>query len=377
MTGDRKMIVRALTLTCALSWLLTAPAGAERPQFQKWGEESLKQIRDSFYMPDCSLYAEEINNGKKPSPSWIWDASIQLGALNAAARIDPKTYLPQAKAYAAALRSYRTNYHNRPGFDVNPPPKKSDRYYDDNAWICLSFLETYELTKDPQDLAAATVAYNFALSGEDDKLSGGIYWHEDVTRSKNACSSGPAMIAALQFHKLTGDEKYLTTAKRLYAWQCSHLQDKDGLIYDSINVATGKPNTMKLPYNSATLIRAGCMLYQATQEQKYLDESERVAAASEKRFVRAADGIIGGAGKLGVKLIEAFLELYEVDHNDHWRQVVGRCLRSLHDHRNAKGWYPQNWDRPAPDPDRPARLIDQSAPARAYWIAAVHGVEVH
>jgi rhamnogalacturonyl hydrolase YesR len=368
-----------LHFSILVAGLAVAPAPAEQAQFQRWGTESLSAIHQAFYMPDRSLYAEEVNNGKKPSPSWIWDASIQLGALNAAAKLDPQTYLPQVRGYAVALRSYRTTNHDRPGFDVNPPPKKPDRYYDDNAWICLSLLETYELTKDPQDLAFAMDAYNFAMSGEDDKtLSGGIYWHEDRPTSKNACSSGPAMIAALKLHQLTGDEKYLATAKRLYDWQRTHLQDDaDGLIYDSISVSTGRPARMKLPYNSGTLIRAACMLYLVTKDQKYLDEAERVAQASEKRFVRSSDGIIGGAGKLGVKLVEAFLELYEIDHNDHWRQVIGRCLTSLHEHRNQNGWYPQDWDRSPPPLDRLVRLIDQAAPARAYWIAVMHGVQVH
>jgi uncharacterized protein YyaL (SSP411 family) len=372
------MRIGLLIAVAVLGAFFVAPSLAEQPRVREWGIESLKEIHEAFYMADRGLYAEEVNNGKKTSPAWIWDASIHLGALNAAAKVDPQTYLPQVKAYAAALRAYRTTNHDRPGFDVNPPPKKPDRYYDDNAWICLSLLETYELTKDPQDMAFAMDAYKFAMSGEDDKtLSGGIYWHEDVTKSKNACSSGPAMIAALKLHQLTGDEKYVTTAKRLYDWQRAHLQDADGLIYDSISVATSKPNKMKLPYNSGTLIRAACMLYQTTKDQKYLDEAERVAQSSEKRFVRESDGIIGGAGKLGVKLVEAFLELYDVDHYEHWREVVGRCLTSLHEHRNERGWYPQDWNRPKPPLDKSVRLIDQSAPARAYWMAAVHGVEVH
>src|SRR5947209_17784375 len=107
-------------------------------------------------MPKKSLYAEQIGTGKEPSPSWTWDASMQLGALCSAARLEPATYLPPVKAYAAALRSYRTTYHNRPGFDVNPGPKNPDRYYDDNAWISLALLEAYDLTHDPKDLAYST-----------------------------------------------------------------------------------------------------------------------------------------------------------------------------------------------------------------------------
>jgi uncharacterized protein YyaL (SSP411 family) len=183
------------------------------------------------------------------------------------------------------------------------------------------------------------------------------------------------MIVAMMLYKLNGDEKYLATAKRLYEWQCAHLQDTDGLVFDSISVPQGRINKAKLTYNSGTLIRAACMLYQVTHDSKYLDEAERVAKAAEARFARPADGIITGAGKLGVKLVEAFLELYETDHNEHWRQVVGRCVASLHEHRNAKGWYPQDWQREAPPVDGPVRLIDQAAPARAYWLAAEHGVE--
>ena len=101
--------------------------------------------------------------------------------------MEPKTYLPRVKAYAAGLRTYRTTYHDRPGLDVNPPPKTPDRYYDDNAWISMSLLEAYQLTKDPKDLALAQDAYNFLMSGEDlTTLGGGIYWHEDRATSKKS-----------------------------------------------------------------------------------------------------------------------------------------------------------------------------------------------
>jgi hypothetical protein len=366
------MLLIATTVPC-----LGAEPNPSTSEAAKWGAETLEKIHAAFYMPDRKLYAVEINNGKKPSPSWIWDASIQLGALDAAAKVQPKVYLPQVKSYAAALRAYRTTNHDRPGLDVNPPPKKPDRYYDDNAWIAMSLLDAYGLTHDQSDLHLALDAYNFAISGEDSTtLDGGNDWHEDVTRSKNACSSGPAMIDALKLFEQNKDQKYLETAKRLYDWQRAHLQDKDGLVFDSIATADGRINRAKLTYNCGTLITASCLLYQATHEQKYLDEAQRISHAAEKRFVRESDGLITGWGKLGVKLVEAFLELYETDHDDHWRQIVGRCIAALHQHCNANGWYPLNWEADPPPLDKPVRLIDQSAPARAYWIAAEHGVQV-
>src|SRR3954466_5022599 len=198
---------RPITLAILIfSLLSTPPARAADPTLQKWAAETLSKIDAGFWMPQASLYALETNNNKRPRPAWVWDASIQLGALCSAARLSPQTYLPKVKAYATALRTYRTTYHDRPGLDVNPAPKPPDRYYDDNAWISMSLLEAYELTKDPKDLALARDAFNFAMSGEDDKsFGGGIFWHEDQTKSKNACSSGPAMLAAMRFHKATGE----------------------------------------------------------------------------------------------------------------------------------------------------------------------------
>ena len=356
--------------------LTSVRAGDRIPSARQCGTEILSKIQTALYMPRKSLYAEQFGSGKL-SPSWTWDASMQLGALCSAARIEPEAYLPQVRAYAIALRSYRTNTHDRPGFDVNPGPKNPDRYYDDNAWICLALLETYGLTRDPKDLAYASDAYRFALSGEDaSNLDGGIYWHEDQTKSKNACSSGPVMLDALAFYDITREAKHLDTAKRLYDWTCSHLQDTDGLVFDSIGVSDAKVNKSKFTYNTATLIRAACGLYRATHEKKYLDEARRVAKASEKRFVRTEDGIIAGAGKLGVKLLEAYIDLYETDHDDHWKAVVTRCLISMHSHRSEAGWYPTALEDVPPPASKPVRLIDQAAPARAFWFAAAHGIDL-
>src|SRR5258708_24210642 len=114
---------------------------------------------------------------------------MQLSALCAAARARPEEYLPQVKAYAVALRSYRTLNHDLPGLDVNPPPKNPDRYYDDNAWIAIALLEAYQLTRDPKDLALATDAYTFTLSGEDASTAdGAISCHQRHTNSTNACA---------------------------------------------------------------------------------------------------------------------------------------------------------------------------------------------
>src|SRR3954466_1793373 len=108
-------------------------AGEVAPTARPWGEEIQARIDSAFWMAGRNVYALEAGNGKAQRPAWIWDGSIELGALCAAARVEPERYVPRVRAYAAGIRAYRTMHNGRAGLDVNPPPKPPDRYYDDNA----------------------------------------------------------------------------------------------------------------------------------------------------------------------------------------------------------------------------------------------------
>jgi len=68
--------------------------------FRGWGEEIQSKIDAAFWMAGRNVYALEAGNGKAQRPAWIWDGSIELGALCAAARVEPERYLPRVRAYA-------------------------------------------------------------------------------------------------------------------------------------------------------------------------------------------------------------------------------------------------------------------------------------
>ena len=189
-------------------------------------------------------------------------------------------------------------FHDRPGLDVNPPPKPSDRYYDDNAWICLSLLDAYELTHDPEDLSLATDAYRFTMSGRDETLGGGIYWHEDQTASKNACSSGPAMLAALSFISLPSSRITLTPPDNFTTGRVSicRIQTVWCLIHSCPERVDWQGEVY---YNSATLLRAACLLYQITGDKSYIDEARRIAARLREKIRPSRGRHHSGRGNLG------------------------------------------------------------------------------
>ncbi|MES2923595.1 MAG: glycoside hydrolase family 76 protein [Verrucomicrobiota bacterium] len=361
---------RILTLLLLAGVLSTARSLAA-PPFEEWGTESLQAIRKDLWLPKLNLYAEQApdEKGVPAAPAFMWGVGVQLSALAAASKVQPEKYLPETKAYADAINVYWLKHNEIEGFDVQPGPKASDRYYDDNAWLVLALADVFEVSKDQKYLARSAAAFRFVMSGEDDKLGGGLYWREEFRTSKNTCTNAPAIVSALRLYQLTKDDKQLETAKRVYAWTNSHLQDQDGLYWDAINLE-GRVNKRKYSYNTALMIRANCLFHAITGEARYLDEAKRVAMAAEKFWV-SENGAVSDSGKFAHLLMESLLAVYQQDKDPHWTETVERTLVYVHSNlRSANGRYSAHWSRPANGSLKESMLLNQASPARAFWVAA-------
>ena len=364
-------LISAASLTTAQT-PAAVPAAATPADLRQWGMEALKSIQDEYWIPTREQYAEEITVGQPApdKPAFMWGCGVELSALNAAARLDRRTYTPLARRYAHSLEAYWSDANGRPAYDVQPGPKSPDRYYDDNIWVTLDMVDLYDITHDRQFRDRAEQIFRFVQSGEDTVLGGGIYWHEQEHNLKGSCSNGSATTAALRLYQITGKQDYLATAHRLYDWMNGHLQDKDGLFFDAMETS-GKLHPMKWSYNTALMIRANCLFYAQTREKKYLEEAERIARAAEAYWVRKETGAITDEGWFAHLLTESFLFLYEQDNDSHWLTVVRQGLQFLHDNaRDPAGHYGKRWDAPLPAKQEKVPLLYQASAARAFLTAA-------
>lgn len=361
-----------VALFLLLGLLAPARSNNDTPPFAQWGAENLETIRKDLWLPKLHLYAEHAPNkdGSLAHPSFMWGVGIQLTALAAASTVMPDRYLAETREYADAIQVYWMNHDGQEGFDALPGTEDLDRYYDDNAWLVLALAEVFEVTQDRKYLDRSAATFRFVMSGEDDKLGGGLYWREGFLASKHTCSNAPAIVGALRLYQLTGEENYLAIAKRLYAWTVSHLQDADGLYWDHIRL-DGEISRRKYSYNSALMIRANCLLHRVTGEARYLDEAKRMARAAEKMWVHE-DGSISDSGKFAHLLLESFLAVHAQENDPHWTGIVSRTLGYVHGNlRGPDGRYPESWNRLASGPARSeSMLLNQASPARAYWMAA-------
>lgn len=343
----------------------------------QWGIDTLQQIRTEFYLPKKHLYADEIKPGEPApdKPAVMWGCGVQLAALAAAARVDA-AWKPRLLDFAAAMDRYWTDQNLTivGGYDVLPVPKPLDRYYDDNEWIVIAMAEGYDVTADAALKARAEKAMIFVMSGEDKKLGGGIYWHEQEKQSKNTCSNAPAIVAAMRLFQLTRRQEYLITARRLTLWTNAHLQDTDGLYWDNIKL-NGVIDKTKWSYNTALMLRANCLLYQETHENAYLEEARRLAHAAEAQWVKPETGAMADDGKFAHLLCEAFLFLSDLESDapaiTHWRTIVRKALVFVHDQvRDMNGHYGNRWEMPATEAHMKATLLDQASVARAFLVDA-------
>ena len=341
------------------------------PPYAKWGEENLTTIKKDLWLPAPGLYAEMApdENGVPSHPSFMWGVGVQLTAMAAASAVEPEKYLSETKAYADAIQAYWLKHNGVEGFDVQPGPKESDRYYDDNAWLVLALAEVFEVSKEKKYLDQAVATFKFVMTGEDDKLGGGLYWRENILRSKHTCTNGPAIVSALRLYQLTKEERYLDIARRLYAWTNSHLQDTDGLYFDSINLE-GRIGRRKFTYNTALMIRANCLFHKITGEARYLEEAKRISLAAEKFWVRE-NGAVADSGRFAHMLMESYLALYQESGDKHWAETVERTLTYVHDNLlEPNGRYPFTWERKMGERREESMLLNQASPARIYWVAA-------
>jgi hypothetical protein len=345
----------------------------EAPGFAKWGAEALERIHADLWMEQRGLYAERRHFGgsregqsQNPGtrrvgfhPAFMWGAGLQLTALTAAAKVEPDRYLKQARDFVDAIEVYWLGHNGISGYDVQPGPKESDRYYDDNAWIVLALLELHELAKDQKHLDRAEETHRFVMSGRDEKFGGGLYWRETPRETKNTCTNAPAIVSALRLHQITREPQHLKDAVELYEWTKKTLQDEDGLYWDHVGPG-GKIDRRKFAYNTAVMIRAACLLHQITG----------MAEAAEKHWVRP-DGAIADGGQFAHMLLEAFVELDEAAGGGGWSDLARKSVVYVRENlRDENGRYGSRWDRPVTEPVNHVMLLHQASAARELWVAA-------
>ena len=361
----------ALSLSL-LGAILAPPASAD---YRQKAEQQMEYIQTHFYDAAASRY-----HGRSPDKpgglpyAFMWDNGVQWRALVDAARYDPAKYRPILTTFGAGLRQFYWDPQPKgspPGFNAYcSGPGGDDKYYDDNAWLVLGFLEAYDLTREAKYLQWAKETQAFVLSGWDDTLGGGIFWklkHE----SKNTCVNAPAAVSALRLSTRGGGKDQRDWGLRLHTWTDATLQDKDGLYWDNIRL-DGTVEKAKWTYNTGLMIEADVLLSQMRHDPKALAEAERSADAGLAAWQDPETGRIENGANFTHLFCESLIRLYEVDHKIAYLNAVRRHAaygyRYVHDPAHGGFW--SDWKARDHQADEPKELLENASDARLFWLLA-------
>lgn len=264
-------------------------------------------IEQYFKVTNKGLYLENIGKHEKPY-SYLWPLCALIQAANETETIG------KAKRMApvvSAINQYYTTEKPAPSYQSYID--KSSRFYDDNQWIAIAYLDAYQRNKNVNYLNQSKEIYRWLLTGYDEKTGGGIYWQEDKETSKNTCSNGPNILISLQLYKITKEKKYLDTALLVYNWTNKMLRSPEGIFYDAINVENAKVDSATYTYNTGTMLQANALLYQLTKEERYLREAKLIAINAEKHFYK--NNKLGDHYWFNVVFLRGYLELFKVEKN--------------------------------------------------------------
>jgi Glycosyl hydrolase family 76 len=219
---------------------------------------------------DGALVVLERPNRRKLAP--VWPVSQVLAAAVDVA--DLTGDYDDVERLVVGLRPYAA------GDGYVPAPGDRRRYFDDNAWLGLSFAQLHLQTGEVRWLRRARKVFRFVQEGRDP--AGGLRWVEG-RRTRTTCATAPAAQLALRLHLAGGDEDALAFAVDAMAWLDRTLRVRGRLYADNVD-SRGRVEPTLWTYNQGSPIGAHLLSFRATGDEVSLRQARATAVASLRRF---------------------------------------------------------------------------------------------
>ena len=319
------------------------------------------------------LAGEDTLSGKRVA--YLWPTSGVFSGVNTLLRVtqDPRHLQLLQNDIIPGLDNY---------FDAGRQPVcyqsyisqagLSDRFYDDNVWLAIDFLEAYTSTGEYDYLKKSLEIWQFIISGWDDEV-GGIYWCEQKKESRNTCSNAPGAVLALKLFESTDSLYFKEWGVKLYSWTKEYLQDStDYLYFDNIKM-DGRVDKTKYTYNSGQMMQAASLLFKITGDKSFLNDAQNIAKYAMLHFT---DDFVTPQGKtirlfkntgnwFNAILFRGYAQLYAIDEKPVYIKVFRDNLEHLWENaRDENGLFSNDWSGNKNDAYK--WLLDQAAMVELY-----------
>lgn len=345
----------ALAAACLFGLVTTRTACAvtaeDLANYRDWGLEVASTIENDLRRPHSYFYAEQANlNGDQfggiNGYAFIWADSVEFRARNSLFALDPSS-ANRSIILGLSDKLYQgywlASSDHENGYVV--APGSTDRYYDDNAHMTVALMEAYELTGEQRLLDRAVDTHDFVLEGEDSYQGGGIYFREGSFGNKNTISTLQEARGAAMIYQATGQQRFLDDATRLLQWTNSHVKSPDGLYYQEYRDSDiDDISNVSLTNGAGMGILTNLEMYDITQDESYLQEAQQVGIDAANRFWTSPNGPLWGGGYWAFELVDAWDDLYHHDGSQRWLTYAARSMEFLKANiEDNNGHYGRDW----------------------------------
>lgn len=259
-----------LTLACISQQQPKSTTPTEALHRANLGVNALQQ----WYIPGTGLYS---------TTGW-WNSANAITALTDYMRVSGSD-----KYLSVLANTYTQAQIVRPAEsdDLSGHPGFLNKYYDDEGWWALAWIDAYDLTHDNRYLATAQSIFDDMTGGWDDTCNGGIWWNKD-RKYKNAIANELFLsVAAHLATRAPGDrQKFADWAAKEWQWfRASGMINPDNLINDGLTIdpASGacRNNAATIwTYNQGVVLGGLSELSKLPNDAPALDDAKRIADAA-------------------------------------------------------------------------------------------------
>ena len=180
-------------------------------------------------------------------------------------------------------REYDYVFSNTLSIAQKTSPAFINRYYDDEGWWALAWIDVFHITHDRRYLDAAKTIFSDMTYGWDDTCSGGIWWSKD-RKYKNAIANELFLSVAAQLANESKDAEraeYLAWATREWKWfaHSGMINDKH-LVNDGLTSKCENNQKTTWTYNQGVILGGLTALHAANRDAAALAEANSIAEAA-------------------------------------------------------------------------------------------------
>ncbi len=257
-----------------LCWLVVLFVGGS---CRDWAQTSNSSSRaTTSYRQRAALGVERLQSWFDPATG-LYSTTGWWNSANSITTLADYSRVTTDKQYEGVFPEvFSAAQHKGPGF--------LNRFYDDEGWWALAWIDVYDLTHQHRYLQMAASIFDDMTKGWDDTCSGGIWWSKD-RKYKNAIANELFLSVAADLAARASNSElraqYLDWARREWQWFLhTGLINSSHQINDGLDARCVNNHQTTWSYNQGVILGGLAELYSQTHERALLEDADDIAAAT-------------------------------------------------------------------------------------------------